>query len=118
MAQAVGQGAGQAHALTQSEWEKLEQDPAFKDLTQKRLSFIVPATIFFIVYYFSLPVLVGYFPDFMSTKVIGNINLAYLFALSQFAMTWILTAVYVKRAKAWDEQAEAIVAKVKSGGAR
>ena len=31
--------------------------------------FIVPAFMFFVVYYFALPVLVGYAPQFMSTKV-------------------------------------------------
>jgi len=45
--------------------------------------FIVPAFIFFVLYYFALPVLVGYAPQFMSTKVL-YVNLAYLFALSQF----------------------------------
>ena len=49
-------------------------------MATKRI-FIVPAFIFFVVYYFALPVLVGYAPQFMSTKVIGKVNLAYLFAL-------------------------------------
>jgi len=81
------------------------------------MAFIIPATIFFIVYYFSLPVLVGYFPTAMETKVIGDINVAYLFALSQFVMTWVVTGLYVGQAKKWDVQAAAIIAKVKGGRA-
>jgi uncharacterized membrane protein (DUF485 family) len=102
-----------AHVLSDSEWAAIERDPAFQALIQRKRSFIVPATIFFIVYYFALPVLVGYFPDLMDTKVIGFINLAYLFALSQFVMAWVLMGIYVKRAGVFDELAGRIVAKVK-----
>ena len=104
--------------LSPAQWTVLERDPDFQELLAKKLRFIIPATVFFIVYYFSLPVLVGYFPEFMSQKVIGNINLAYLFALSQFIMTWVLTYVYAQQAKTWDEQARRITDKVTGGGPR
>jgi uncharacterized membrane protein (DUF485 family) len=103
------------HALSETDWAAIERDPAFQNLIQRKRGFILPATIFFIAYYFALPVLVGYFPDFMDTKVIGYINLAYLFALSQFFMAWILMAMYVKRAGVFDVLASRIAAKVKGG---
>ena len=56
----------------------------------------LPAFVFFIVYLLSLPILVGYAPEFMSTKVIGNVNIAYLFALSQFFMAWTIAWLYVR----------------------
>lgn len=108
---------GSAHQLTESEWQRLEGDPDFQALYKQKMAFIIPATIFFIVYYFSLPVLVGYYPTMMETKVIGDINVAYLFALSQFVMTWVVTGLYVGQAKKWDVQAAAIIAKVKGGRA-
>ncbi len=117
MAEAFGQSATPARALTRSEWEKLEKDPDFQALTRQKVHFIVPATIFFIIYYFALPVSVGYFSGLMETKIIGSINLAYLFALSEFVMAWVLTGMYVRRARIWDDKAAAIVAKVKSGAA-
>ncbi len=46
--------------------------------------------MFFIVYYFALPLLVGYAPQLMATKVFGVVNVAYLFALSQFFMAWLI----------------------------
>lgn len=76
---------------------------------------IIPLTIFFLAYYFALPISVGYFPQFMETKVIGDINLAYLFALSQFIMAWVVTAIYVAMAKRWDVEADKIIAKVRGG---
>ena len=116
MAEAAGHQVGH-HALTQAEWEKLDQDPEFKDLYGKKVRAIVPLTIFFLVYYFALPVSVGYFPQFMETKVIGDINLAYLFALSEFFMAWIITAIYMSLAKRWDVEADQIIAKVRGGAA-
>jgi uncharacterized membrane protein (DUF485 family) len=73
-------------------------------------TFIVPAFIFFVVYYFALPVLVGYAPQFMSTKV-GPVNLAYLFALSQFFVAWVIAALYVKAANNFDRLAKDILDK-------
>ena len=52
------------------------------------MSLIVPATVFFVVTYFALPVAAGWFPELMKMEVWGKVNVAYLFALSQFFMTW------------------------------
>ena len=97
------------------EWQAIEADTEFQALVHAKRRFIIPATIFFIVYYFALPILVGYAPSLMDTNVIGNINLAYLFALSQFFMAWILMYLYVRRARTWDEMAAQIVTKVRGG---
>lgn len=76
--------------------------------------FIIPAFVFFLVYYFMLPILVGYAPQFMSTKVFGVINLAYLFALSQFFMAWTVAALYVKAASEFDRLAKDIIDKAEN----
>src|SRR5271163_1922098 len=62
-----------------TDWDIVAHNPEFEDLMAAKARFIVPATVFFIVYYFALPVLVGYAPKFMSTPVIGPLNIAYLF---------------------------------------
>jgi uncharacterized membrane protein (DUF485 family) len=98
--------------LNHKDYERIEGEPDFRALIAAKARFVVPATIFFLVYYFALPVLVGYFPGLMETKVIGDINLAYLFALSEFAMAWLLMAWYVQRAKGFDAMAAAIVSRI------
>ena len=91
--------AARTHASDDaSAWEGLEHTAEFKRLVAARVRFVLPATIFFLVYYFALPVLNGTAPEFMRTKVIGNVNIAYLFALSQFFMAWILAWLYIRRA--------------------
>jgi uncharacterized membrane protein (DUF485 family) len=93
-------------------WKEIEASADFQAFVQAKLRFIVPATIFFFVYYFALPVLVGYCPKLMATKVLGDVNLAYLFALSQFIMTWALAGIYVSVAAGWDQKAAALLAKL------
>jgi uncharacterized membrane protein (DUF485 family) len=75
--------------------EEIESGPEFRELQRVKLKFIVPATIFFLVYYFALPVLVGFFPDQMDTRLFSGFSIAYLFALSQFFMAWILAFIYL-----------------------
>ena len=58
-----------------SVWEEVAASQEFKDLVRAKLRIVIPATLFFIVYYFALPILVGYAPALMERKVIGNINL-------------------------------------------
>src|SRR5438445_6462002 len=81
-----------------AQWAGLEETDEFKQLTRSRLRFVLPATIFFLVYYFLLPLGNGLAPDFMRTNVIGHINIAYLFALSQFVVAWLLAWFYIRRA--------------------
>src|SRR5258708_33351031 len=87
------------------DWPAIERTAEFRALVRAKRGFIVPATLFFVAYYFALPALVGYWPDLMSTRVAGHINLAYLFALSQFVMAWAIMAVYVPRARRYDRMA-------------
>ena len=103
--------APDAVGKSESVWEKVAAMEEFKKLLKKKAAFVVPATIFFIVYYFLLPISVGYFPGFMDTKV-GPVNLAYVFALSQFFVSWGIAWLYVRAAKGFDESANQIISRV------
>lgn len=94
---------------TKSDWDHIAQNPEFRELLAAKARFIVPATIFFIIYYFALPILVGYHKGFMSTPALGPVNLAYLFALSQFFMAWIIAALYMRAANRFDKMAQRLI---------
>ncbi len=106
-----------AHELTADEdrdlveWHRVTQMPEFKGMLKAKLRFIIPATLFFVVYYFALPVLVGYAPELMAKKVFGVVNIAYLFALSQFFMAWIIAALYLRAASRFDKMEQRIIEK-------
>ena len=97
------------------DWAAIERTAEFRALVRAKRAFLVPASVFFVVYYFALPALVGYWPELMSTRVIGRINLAYLFALSQFVMAWALMAAYVRRARRFDRMAGELVQRITGG---
>ena len=113
MAEAV-----KSYSTGSTQWDKIAASQQFKDLMATKKIFIVQAFVFFVVYYFALPVLVGYAPNFMATKVIGNVNIAYLFALSQFAVAWIIAGLYVKAANDFDRMSKDIIEKADGQGGK
>lgn len=114
MATSPGDSSPSANpALSADDWARVESDPDFRELVHTKRGFILPATVFFIIYYFALPLLVGYWPEFMSRDVIGEINIAYLFALSQFGMAWVIMVMYVRRARTFDRLVENLVTRLR-----
>jgi uncharacterized membrane protein (DUF485 family) len=93
-------------------WNQIARDSAFQALVASKWRFIVPATLFFTVYYFTLPILVGYWPELMKQEVFGPVNWAYLFAFSQFFMAWILAGIYVLVARSWDRKAREVIERI------
>ena len=93
----------------QTMWDRVAASREFRNLMAAKKMFIVPAFVFFLGYYFLLPILVGYAPRFMSTKVWGNVNLAYLFALSQFVMAWTIAGLYVRASDRFDAISKDII---------
>jgi len=110
-------GVKPAHELTAAEdgdpfpWDAIAADPGFAELKRAKRRFIIPGTLFFLLYYMSLPILVGFFPAAMKTPVWGKVNWAYAFALSQFVMTWVLCAMYVRVSRRWDRMNAELLAK-------
>lgn len=86
----------------QTDSDRVATSGPFQDLLVKKRAFIVPAFLFFLVYYILLPVLVGYAPKLMSTRVLGTITLAYLFALSQFVVGWTIAGLYLRASAKFD----------------
>ena len=81
------------------DWEAAERSPEFRELIRKKRAFVVPATIFFLAWYFGFVILAGYAPDFMGREFLTDgLTVGYALALSQFVMTWVLGAMYLRRA--------------------
>ena len=109
-------GANPAGPQPAINWDQIEASKEFHDLIAARRRFLAPAVAFFLVYYFALPLSNGLAPGFMRTDVIGHINIAYLFALSEFIMAWVLAYVYIARAGAvFDKLAEAVRKRAREG---
>jgi len=99
-------------------WDRIAAMDEFKELLAAKARFIVPATVFFVAYYFALPILVGFARPLMETPVFGPVNIAYLFALSQFFMAWAIAWLYMRAAARFDKQAKAILDKIETKAER
>lgn len=97
------------HDVVPSDWDRVAANEEFKDLLAAKARFIVPAALFFMTYYFALPLSVGYAPEFMSRPVIGPVNIAYLFALSQFFMAWAVAWFYMRAANRFDVMGKSVL---------
>src|SRR5438128_11203228 len=87
-----------AHELTAAEdsqpvdWSRVTQMPEFRSMVKAKLRFIIPAVVFFVLYYLALPVLVGYAPGLMSRTILGGVNIASPSALSPLIIACISSA--------------------------
>ena len=92
----------------ETDFVKVAESGSFKKLIQERKRFIIPLTIFFLVFYFMLPVLTSY-TTILSIPAIGDISWAWIFAFAQFIMTWVLCTVYVKKSASFDRQSKQLM---------
>jgi uncharacterized membrane protein (DUF485 family) len=61
--------------------------------------------MFFLAYYITLPVMTSYF-DVLNREAVGAITWAWIFAFSQFIMTWILCYLYTRKSVEFDALSE------------
>ena len=99
MTQTPAGGADGADHHPQLDWEAVERSPEFRELIKRKKAFVIPATIFFLAWYFGFIILAGYAPDFMGEEFLTDgLTVGYVLALSQFIMTWVLGWLYLRRA--------------------
>lgn len=77
------------------DFRAVQATPQFQGLRRTHRSFVFPWTVVFIVWYFLYVILAAYAPEFMSIKVLGNINLGLVIGLLQFVSTFVITGLYV-----------------------
>ncbi len=80
-------------------WEATQATDEFQALKRTLRRFVFPATVAFLAWYLLYVLMAGYARGFMSTKVLGNINVAYVFGLLQFLSTFAIAYVYARYAE-------------------
>jgi len=75
-------------------YDTLHQEPDFVELRRAYRAFVFPATIAFLSWYLLYVVMSNWAHDFMSQQLWGNINVALVFGLLQFATTFLLAWIY------------------------
>ncbi len=91
-------------------WEAIEADPRFQALHRDKMRFLSRMILFAMVFFFLLPISTAYLQHILNIKVWGVINVALLFALSQFIVAWCIAFIYAKRANSeFDRRAKALI---------
>ncbi len=80
------------------DFEEIQRSDDFQQLRKRHRSFVFPMAIAFLVWYFLYVLLADYAHEFMSTPVIGNINIGLILGLLQFVTTFGITMWYVSYA--------------------
>lgn len=101
---------------TRDPYVEMQESSDFIDLKRRFRRFVFPLAALFLAWYFLYVLLAAYAPDFMSTKVGGNINIGLLFGLGQFVSTFVITIIYVRWAnRVFDPRADALAKKLEGG---
>jgi len=88
------EGSGVHQTSSHPLYLELHETAEFVELREKFRGFVIPATIAFMSWYLLYVVMSNWAHDFMSTKVVGNINVALVFGLLQFVTTFLIAWLY------------------------
>lgn len=83
---------------TEAKYLAVLASPEFQDLRRRYRRWVLPVTLVSLLWYFVYVLLAAYATDFMSLRVVGNINLALVLGLLQFVTTFAVTWAYVRYA--------------------
>ena len=98
-------------------FEEVQATDEFQGLKRTLRRFIFPATAVFLGWYLLYILLSAYARGFMDTKLIGNINVAYVLGLLQFVSTFVIAFVYSRYAdKHFDPTADRIRERIEGQG--
>lgn len=79
-------------------FEQVQKSEDFALLRGRFRRFAFPLTGLFLVWYLLYVLLSTYAVGFMSTRVIGHVNVGLLMGLGQFLTTFVITGLYVRHA--------------------
>jgi uncharacterized membrane protein (DUF485 family) len=96
------------------DYTAIVQSASFKELLAAKRKFIIPFSLFFLAFYFTLPILTAY-STMLNQPAFGGMTWAWVFAFAQFVMTWALCMIYSSKAAKFDQLVETIMQQIKQG---
>ena len=75
-------------------YDELHASPEVTELRRRYRGFAFPATVAFLAWYLTYVVLSMWAGGFMSKQVVGNVNVALVLGLLQFATTFVIAWLY------------------------
>ncbi|MFM5905730.1 MAG: DUF485 domain-containing protein [Micrococcales bacterium] len=75
-------------------WAEMQASAEFQDLKRRFRRFAFPLTVAFLLWYFLYVALTAFAREWVSTPVIGNINIAFILGVLQFVTTFVIMWLY------------------------
>lgn len=104
--------------MAQMDCAEIARHPKFKELSRKKIRFLVGWWLFSTIFYFVLPIWAGNTTlqsDVGNMKIIGNVPLLYLYALAQYALCIAIALYYTYWANKYaDPLAEELLRELRS----
>ena len=92
---------------------EVQRSQEFLDLRTRFRKFVFPVTGLFLGWYFLYVLLAAFATDFMSYKLVGNLNVGLFLGLGQFVSTFAITMLYARWAdKQFDPTADKLRADI------
>ncbi|MGW7369739.1 DUF485 domain-containing protein [Streptomyces sp. NPDC054841] len=85
--------------LETSQYMEIRETGTFAELRSRFRKFAFTMTGAFLLFYVSYVLLCTYAPDLVATKLVGNVNVALLLGVAQFASTFLIAWLYTRYAK-------------------
>jgi uncharacterized membrane protein (DUF485 family) len=82
----------------------------FVELKKRFRAFVFPMTLVFLGWYLLYVIASGWARDFMGHKLLGNINVGYIFGLLQFVSTFLIAWLYERH---MDNKVDPLAARVR-----
>jgi uncharacterized membrane protein (DUF485 family) len=86
-----------ASSLTPEDWSAIAKNAKFRELSRRKMSFLIGWWLFSTIFYFLLPIAAGYTTsqsDFFNKQIIGHVPLLYLYALAQYGVCLFIAIYY------------------------
>ena len=91
---AGGTTAARPDRTAASGYEAVHASRDFRTIRRRADSFIVPACILFLTWYFLFVIIAVFAPGFLRISVFGDVNVGLCFGLLQFASTFTIAICY------------------------
>jgi uncharacterized membrane protein (DUF485 family) len=79
-------------------YDEMHASPDFQELRKRYRAFAIPWTLAFFAWYMLYVVMSNWATDFMSHRLLGNINVALVFGVLQFVSTFLIAWLYARHA--------------------
>jgi uncharacterized membrane protein (DUF485 family) len=103
--------------LLDEHYAEAHRSEDFVELRRRLRRFVFPMTVLFLSWYLLYVIASGWARDFMGQKVIGEINVAYVFGLLQFVSTFLIAWLYERFANTrLDPLADRVLERIRGEG--